>query len=146
MKREPRYLASIGFIHPRVIFLAVLGLAVSFAALAEAGGSAEPLRIKFKYGASAATMHARLSGNEEFDYVFGANAGQTVKLTIESRPKGRYASFYVRGDSFDFSSGQDANYDLTFVAPATGDYLVTVRNQSSGRVKSATFLLTLAIN
>jgi hypothetical protein len=93
MKQEPRYLAGIGFIHPRVIFLAILGLAVSFAALAEAGGSAEPLRIKFKYGASAATMHARLSGNEEFDYVFGANADKLLRLqSSRGRKAGMRAS------------------------------------------------------
>ena len=51
----------------------------------------------------------------------------------------------MEGDGFDFAPGQDANYDLTFTAPETGDYLVTVRNQPAGKVKAASFMLRLAI-
>jgi len=103
------------------------------------------MRIEFNHCATSATVSDRLKGDEEFDYVFGAEAGQTVTLAIASKPKGRYASFYLKGDGFDFASAQDRNYGLTFTAPQNGDYLVTVRNQPAGRAKAAVFMLTLAI-
>jgi len=123
----------------------VVALICSFALPAYAGGSAEPLRIEFKRGAASATVSERLKNAEEYDYVFGANAGQAVTIKIASKPKGKFTSFNVKGDGFDFSSSLDANYALTFTAPQTGDYLLTVRNQPSGKVKSASFVLTLAI-
>jgi len=77
------------------------------------------MRIEFNHGATSATVSDRLKGDEEFDYVFGAEAGQTVTLAIASKPKGRYASFYLKGDGFDFASAQDRNYGLTLLRPRT---------------------------
>ena len=58
-----------------ILLAALVALAWSFALPVYAGGSAEPLRIELKRGASAATVSGRLRGEEEFDYVFGARAG-----------------------------------------------------------------------
>ncbi len=127
-----------------IVFAALLILTFSFSVAAQ-GGKAAPLRIEFKKGASSATVSERLKNDSEMEFIFAAKKGQTAKLKISSIPKGKYASFRVSGDRYDYASEADVNYDLTFVVPETAEYIVVVQNRPSARVKSAKFVLTLAI-
>ena len=93
------------------------------AAFAQNGGKAEPNRIKFAKGKSAATVSGRLSNNQEMDYVFTAKAGQKITLKVVSAPKGDLFDFTIDGDGFDVETEYDSYSDYTFTAPQTGDYL-----------------------
>lgn len=111
------------------------------------GGKAEPLRISFDKGKSSKTVSGSLSGDQEYEYIFGAKMGQTVKLNLVSTaPKGKFHAFRILGaDEIDFASDYDINYDLEFTAPETGDYLVFVQMRPTDRVRAGKFSLTLSI-
>lgn len=55
-------------------------------ALAQHGGKAEPNRIVFARGASSATVHGTVSGDEQAEYTFTAKKGQTVTITYNESP------------------------------------------------------------
>lgn len=111
------------------------------------GGKAEPLRISFDKGKSSKTVSGSLKGDEQYEYIFGASAGQTVKLNLVSTtPKGKFHTFSVLGaDEIEFASEYDNNYDLEFTAPETGDYMVFVVMRPTEKVRSGKFSLTLSI-
>lgn len=119
----------------------------AFNIFAQHGGKAEPLRISFEKGKSNKTVSGSLKGEEQYEYIFGANAGQNVKIKIVSTaPKGKFHAFSVLGaDEIDFASELDINYDLEFTAPKTGDYLILVQMRPTEKVRSGKFSLTLYI-
>jgi hypothetical protein len=112
---------------------------------AQGGGKAEPNRISFKRAATSATVSGTLSVGEQMEYVFAARKGQSVALKIVSTPKGRFHYFTILGRDIDFASDYDINYDFSFTAPETGDYLATVHLSGTDKVKRARFAMTLAI-
>ncbi len=107
---------------------------------------AEPNRISFAKGKSSATKTGTLNSGETYEFVFGANAGQKVKISIVSTtPKGKFHYFSLLGDGFDFATELDTNYTYSFTAPETGDYLLDVNFNPTETVTSGKFSLTLAI-
>ena len=111
------------------------------------GGKAEPNRISFAKGKSAVTKTGSLKSGQTFEFVFGAKAGQKVKIKIVSTtPKGRFHYFSLLGDGFDFATEYDINYFYDFTAPETGDYFLNVNFNPTGKVTSGKFSLTLSIN
>jgi hypothetical protein len=114
---------------------------------AQNGGKAEPLRIGFDKGKSQKTVSGSLKGDEQYEYIFGANAGQKVKINILSTaPRGKFHAFKVLGaDEIDFTSEYDNNYNLKFTAPETGDYLIFVNLRPTEKVRAGKFSLTLII-
>lgn len=113
-------------------------------AFAQHGGKAEPNRISFKRGATSATVRGYLRHGEQMEYVFAATKGQKVSLKIVSTPKGEFHYFTIKTD-FGFVSDYDINFDWTFDAPETGDYLVSVNLRPTDKVRQGRFSLTLAI-
>jgi hypothetical protein len=110
------------------------------------GGKAEPSRIKFKKGAASAVVFANLKQNVTAEYVFAAKKGQRVRVKISSTPKGKFHIFKVIGaEGINYSSELDINYDETFTAPATGDYVVSVDLRPTDKVRAAKFALTVTI-
>lgn len=110
------------------------------------GGKAEPNRISFAKGKSSAIKTGSLKNGEEYEFVFGAKAGQKVKVGITSTtPKGKFHYFSLLGDGFDFSTEYDKNYLYEFTAPESGDYLLTVYFNPTSKVKSGKFSLSLVI-
>ena len=114
---------------------------------AQNGGKAEPGRISFAKGKSIATVSGKIYGDLQAEYVFGATEGQTVTIKISSLPKGNYSIFKVLNgyDAPEFTSESDINYNYTFKAPYTGEYLIWVNFRPAGKVKSAKYNLTLSI-
>ena len=107
---------------------------------------AEPNRITFAKGKSSATKTGSLKNGEVYEFVFGAKAGQKVKISIVSTtPKGKFHYFSLLGDGFDFATELDKNYTYSFTAPETGDYLLNVNFIPTATVTSGKFSLTLAI-
>lgn len=119
----------------------------AFNLFAQQGGKAEPLRINFDKGKSNKTVFGSLKGDEQYEHIFSASAGQTVKIKLVSTtPKGKFHAFKVLGaDEIDFTSEYDNNYDLEFTAPETGDYLIFVNLRPTKKVRSGKFSLTLSI-
>ena len=110
------------------------------------GGKAEPLRLSFAKGKSSLTKTDTLSSGQTFEMVFGAKAGQKVKIRIVSiAPKGKFHYFSLLGDGFDFATQYDKNYSYEFTAPKTGDYLLDVNFNATAKVTKGKFAITLTI-
>lgn len=114
---------------------------------AQNGGKAEPNRIKFVKGKSSAIVSGKVKGDEQAEYIFAANEGQTVKLKISSTPKGKFTSFKIinaYGEP-EYLPEYDSYFDYEFTALYSGDYLIWVNFRAAGKVLSAKYNLTLSI-
>lgn len=109
------------------------------------GGKAEPNRITIAKGRTAASVSGTLSNGQEMDHVFWAAAGQTVRLNVTSKPRGKLFDFSIMGDGFEFVTDHDRYTEYEFTARESGDYLVFVRKRPTENVKRATFSLTLTV-
>ena len=127
----------------RILIIFAVLLSASLAVVAQ---KAEPKRISFERGKASATVTGTLSNDQEMDFVFGAKAGQTVKLKVTSQPKGNLFDFRIAGDGFELETDYDSYSEYSFTAPATGDYLVFVRKRPTESVRRAKFFLRLEIN
>ncbi|MDQ3181804.1 MAG: hypothetical protein M3Q33_14975 [Acidobacteriota bacterium] len=132
----------------KIKLITIIGIFLFSAAniLAQDGGKAEPNRVKFVKGKSGATLTGTLSNNEQMEYVFGAKAGQKVKLKVTSNPKGNFFSFSVDGnEGIELETEYDSYAEYSFTEPQTGDYLIFVTKNPTEKVPTAKFLLTLKI-
>ncbi len=130
---------------PATIIMAIA--IILFTATVEAAAqSAAPNRIRFAKGSSSATVSETLSGDEEYDMVFGAKKGQRITMSVRSDAGPSLFNFTFMGDGFDVASDDDEPYTMTsLLAPETGDYLVTVRKNPKAAVRTARFYFTLKI-
>lgn len=125
--------------------LAILIIGLAAAAVGAQGGKAEPLRISFAAGKTSGSLTGTLSNNQQMEYVFSANKGQSITLKVTSSPKGRLFEFEIAGDGFDLETEYDTYSDYKFTAPRDGDYLVFIRKRPTAKVNRAKFYLKLAI-
>lgn len=107
--------------------------------------SAAPNRIKFAKGSTSATVSETLSGDEEYDMVFGAKKGQTIRMSVRSSSGPNIFNFTFMGDGFDVPGDAEDYNILSLLAPETGDYLVTVRMNPKAAVRTAKFHFSLSI-
>lgn len=130
----------------KLIFATIILCLFTLSAFAQNGGKAEPLRLSFAKGKSSMTKTDTLASGQTFEMVFGAKAGQKVKIKIVSTtPKGKFHYFSLLGDGFDFATQYDKNYEYEFTAPNTGDYLLDVNFNATEKVTKGKFALTLTI-
>lgn len=130
----------------RLFFATIILFTLALTASAQNGGKAEPLRLSFAKGKSSMTKLGTLANGEIYEMVFGAKAGQKVKIKIVSTtPKGKFHYFSLLGDGFDFATELDKNYEYEFTSPNTGDYFLNVNFNATSKVTKGAFALTLAI-
>lgn len=130
----------------KLFFATTILFFLALTASAQNGGKAEPLRLSFAKGKSSMTKTDTLASGQTFEMVFGAKAGQKVKIKIVSTtPKGKFHYFSLLGDGFDFATQYDKNYEYEFTAPNTGDYLLDVNFNATEKVTKGKFALTLTI-
>lgn len=130
----------------KIFFATVVLFILALTASAQNGGKAEPLRLSFAKGKSSLTKTGTLGNGETYEMVFGAKAGQKVKVKIVSTtPKGKFHYFSLLGDGFDFATELDKNWEYEFTAPNTGDYLLDVNFNPTSKVTKGAFALTLTI-
>ncbi len=126
-----------------VLIFLVMFLAIgATAAIAQRGGKAEPLRIKFAGGKSSTTLTGTLSKDEEIEYIFGAKKGQ--KVTITNSKTGLF-DFRVFSDEYNVETEFESSRTLTVTLPETGDYIFFVRKKQVKMPRTARFSLTLSI-
>lgn len=131
----------------KIIFIVGILLASAIGVFAQNGGKAEPLRVKFVKGKTGAVLSGMLKQNQETEYIFGAKQGQKVKARIVSTvPKGKFHAFKIEGvNGVDYLPEYDLNYELEFVAPQTGDYVIFVQLRPTNKVRSGKFTLNLSV-
>lgn len=125
--------------------LLALVLAIGPSAVFSQGGKAEPKRIELPKGRSSITVSGTLSNGQEMDHIFGARSGQTVALKVTSKPKGDLFNFSLRGDGFVIETDHDSYTEYSFIAPETGDYLISVLKRPTKTATKAKFFLALTI-
>ncbi len=129
------------FLKAALILIGVIAFG-AFHHTAAQGGKAEPYRIQFKPGKTAATVSGSLSNGQEMDFVFAARKGQSVKIT-NSRTS--LFDFRVFNQELDFETEFESSPTLTFEIPETGDYLFFVRKKQVRSPRTAKFSLTISI-
>ena len=105
----------------------------------------EPIRIEFAPGATSKTIKGKITKNgEQVNYVFGAQAGQQMTLSVTTSPDG----FYVN-EVITFTNGETAGpipSPFTTEIPQTGDNNIGIStNQMASTIYTGDFVLTLEI-
>jgi hypothetical protein len=121
-------------------------LLVPAAALAQHGGKAEPNRIEFKRGMSSTTISGTVSGSEEAEYVLAARQGQKLVIKLTSVPT-RSAVLRILGDYGvipEASRETVAYHQFSGSLPTTGDYLIVVMRDRSGKGRTR-YRMTITI-
>jgi hypothetical protein len=115
-------------------FVIVL-LALSFQA---AAAQTRTERIRFARGADHATKTGVIKGYATVDYIIHVNAGQRVKIKLNSRNPSMY---------FTFDQAGSETTQQTFDAPDTRDYTITVflMRSAARRGTTASYSLTVRI-
>lgn len=124
-----------------LVAVAVMMFVLSGAAAAQ-GGKAEPRRIEFVAGKSAATLAGTLSNGQEMEYVVRASAGQA--LTIRNS---KTSLFDVRvfSEEADVETEFDSSPVFSVDLPKSGDYIVYVRKKQVRSPRTARFSVILQI-
>lgn len=107
-----------------------------------ASAQAKPERIKFRKGATSATVLGRIVGFATKDYVLRANEGQTMTIKINS-PKAYFVIYSING------RGNDMNEttDWSDVLSESGDYVIRVfMMRVDARRKGATTNYSLKVS
>ena len=108
------------------------------------GGKAEPKRIEFARGTSSSTIKDSIRRSEEAEYVFSAQQGQKITIALTSvAPKA--ALFRLRNGEDVLSSWGFDGTNWSGIAPANGDYLMTVVAARGASQRRITYTLRLAI-
>lgn len=111
--------------------------------LAQGGGKAEPKRIEFARGTNSATIKESIRRTEEAEYVFGARKGQKITIALTSVAPDS-ALFRLRNGEDVLSSWGFDGTNWSGIAPATGEYLITVA-AAARAPQRITYTLRLAI-
>ena len=103
-------------------------------------------RVQFSRGAASATLTGSLTGEETVDYLLGANAGQTMTVTLKG---GTSVSFNVLppGSEAAIAIGETVGPRWSGSLPASGDYRVRVflGRAAARRKEKASYTLTIGI-
>jgi hypothetical protein len=105
--------------------------------------------VRFARGASSATVEATITGHETRDYVLGARAGQTLKVTLWTKGTLYFNVLAPASTGQAIFNGATAAdwYSWSGTLPATGDYVVRVYAMGAARDQRETqgFTCTFSI-
>jgi hypothetical protein len=105
---------------------------VVVAPIAALAGGAEPLRIEFKRGAYSTTLSDSVRGDEEAEYVLGAEQGQRLTIRLISVPnESSVFEFFAEDDPVERQHHTQSSY--SGVLPQTGDYFITVKRSAQAK-------------
>ena len=128
-------------IRTSIFIILLLGIS-AVTVLAQGGGKAEPLEIKFAKGKAETTLSGTLSNGQEMEYSFDAKQGQAV--TIRNR---NTSLFDVRlfSDENDLETEFDSSPEFRVTLPETGKYQLFVRKKMTDRPRKAKFSVRISV-
>ena len=98
---------------------------------------AEPVRIRFAHGATAATVKGVLRDRQQKEYALEARQGQKMELHLHSSPRGSTAvKAYVPNDS-ELPLEAIGPDHWRIVLHETGEFVIIVRRTGEKRGRSA---------
>jgi hypothetical protein len=121
-----------------LLFLLALLLSIAPVAIAQ-GGKAEPLRVQFKRGTTSATITGSIRGDEEFEYVAAAKAGQWMFVEVTSVPSDS-ATFIIKDPAGEEGA---SHYYWSDTLAQTGDYLISISKPPAYGVSRFTLTVTI---
>ena len=105
--------------------------------------------VHFKAGASSAAISGKIEGDQDVDYVLGAKAGQTLKVTLKSSNRFHYFNVLSPGSEEALFVGADAAAPNAFEAKLTkdGDHVVRLylMRNAARRGELAIYTITFSI-
>jgi hypothetical protein len=133
----------------RKISLSLIVIA-SLVLLLTTGVSAKqpPRRIKFKPGATTASVTGRLNGwNDKAQYVIRVRAGQTMNLSVEGKCDDCHPDVTVKSpaNANDTVDPDMCQCRVEVSNTAAGDYLITVGENRKGERWKGAFVLSVEV-
>ncbi len=107
--------------------LSMLALAIMLLSPASAD-AIERKRVVFASGKDFSTINAQIKGDESYEYILGAKAGQTMSVTFTPSNPRAYFNILAPGSDQAIFVGQNEAKPNTFegVLPESGDYVIQV--------------------
>lgn len=105
-------------------------------------------RVSFARGASSAAVQGSVKGDDTIDYVLGARAGQTMRVTLKSSSASNYFNVLPPGSETAIANtSASTSNSWAGALPADGDYRIRVylMRSAARRGESANYTLTVAI-
>ena len=102
-------------------------------------------RVQFKKGADGATIKNTIRGYESVDYLLGAKAGQTMRVTLKTNNGANYFNVLPPGSNAAIAIGANLGNEWTGTLPVDGDYTVRVYLMRSAARRNETANYTLSV-
>jgi hypothetical protein len=114
---------------------------------ASPAGDIREERVRFEPGAAAATLKGSITGDRIVDYLFGARAGQTMRVRLEADNDGAYFNVLPPRSEAAIAIGANLGNAWTGTLPVDGDYRVRVFlvRSAARRGETAAYTLTVGI-
>ena len=103
-------------------------------------------RVQFKKGADGAIIKNRIKGYEIVDYLFGAKAGQTMRVTLKTNNGANYFNVLPPGSNAAIAIGANLGNEWTGTLPVEGDYTVRIYLVRSAARRNETANYTLSVD
>ena len=103
-------------------------------------------RVQFKKGADGAIIKNRIKGYEIVDYLLGAKAGQTMRVTLKTNNDANYFNVLPPGSNAAIAIGANLGNEWTGTLPVDGDYTVRVYLMRSAARRNETANYTLSVD
>lgn len=123
----------------------VLALFSIFVNLSVAQTGIRTVRVKFAKGSSGTVIRGAITGSDIIDYVVGAAAGQTMKVTLHGSNNANYFNVNPPGSEAAIFVGSTSGVTFEGSLPASGDYRVRVYLMRSAARRKETSRYTLSI-
>ena len=102
-------------------------------------------RVQFKKGADGAVIKNTIKGYEIVDYLLGARAGQTMRVTLKTDNGANYFNVLPPGSSAAIAIGANLGNEWSGTLPVDGDYTVRVYLMRSAARRNETANYTLSV-
>jgi len=118
-----------------------------FAAGSAAQTSIHTIKVSFDKGASGAALKGTIKGDDTFDYVVHAAAGQTMKVRLTTTNKSNYFNVNPPGNEAAIFIGSTTGYSFEGAVPETGNYTIRVylMRNAARRNESAHYTLDISL-
>ena len=105
--------------------------------------------VHFDAGKSSATVEGSVTGNDHNDYVLGAKAGQTLKVTLAIKGVGYFNILRPEGEAgaaLFVGSMDEKGTEATVKLPEDGDFIVRIYLMGNDKDSGPTVPYTLSMS
>lgn len=128
------------------LMLAAASLCIVAPAVAQTPTRSE--RVQFERGAASQAVRGTIRGYSTADYIVGARAGQTLRVSMRTNNRSAYFNVIAPGAQSALFDGSVRGNSFSGRLPQTGDYRVRIylMRNAARRGESATFSLDIGVS